>query len=192
MIDLRVSDVRQWVYCPRVVYWTAVSGGPRPVTHKMTFGAEAHNAVDLLERRRLLVRYGLEQASRRFHVRLYSSSLGLSGTVDMCLDTAKESSPVEFKDTLGGAQPNHLAQLGAYALLLEESTGRPVNRGFLVCIPRRKVKSVPLGAPLKARIREILNDIRVSIETEMPPAPTAQSGKCRDCEFLRFCGDRYR
>ena len=189
-MELNVSDIKQWFYCQRVVYWTRVAALARPVTAKMNFGKETHDALDLLEQRRTFGRYGLTHAARRFHLYLHSENLGLTGILDLCLETEQAVAPVEFKDTLGTMQPNHQAQLSAYALLLEEAAGRPCDRGFWVSIPRDRVRSVALTRIWKNRVREALDDIRHCIEHEAFPDPPARYGPCVDCEFLRFCGDR--
>jgi len=191
MNTLRVSDMKQWFYCPRVVYWTRTVAIERPVTRKMEYGRESHDILDRLEQRRTFQRYGLEPARRVFHLSLCSETLGLSGTLDLCLETPTGPIPVEFKDSLGGMRQNHVAQLTAYALLLEEQYGCTVPAGFWVSAPREEVRRVPLSDAWKARVRKGLEEMRGCIQKEVMPSPADRWEKCEDCEFLRFCGDRY-
>lgn len=186
----RVSDLKQWFYCPRVLYWTHLMPVDRNVTAKMEFARQSHQAVSLLEERRTLRRYRLQEATRHFHVSLSSLALGLTGKLDLLLATPEELVPVEFKDTLGEIRLNHRLQLAAYALLADEHYGGVVKRGFWVCVPRGTVRQVTLDASLKARVRAALQEMRRVVEEEIMPAPADLPAKCRDCEFRRFCGDR--
>ncbi len=191
-ISFRVTDVKQWAYCPRVVYWTCVAPVPRRLPPKVTFGAEDHARLATLEARRSLRDYGLKEGTRRFHVRVASQTLGLRGVLDALLETETERIPVEYKDTLGGVRKNHRLQLTAYAMLLREQPGPPVTRGMLFLIPEDKIVTVPITPALEAEVRSALAAMRAMVEQESFPEPTSQWARCRDCEFFRYCGDRYR
>ena len=41
---IRVSDLKQWVYCPRVFYYQQCLPDVRPTTYKMKAGVEAGRA----------------------------------------------------------------------------------------------------------------------------------------------------
>src|SRR5450756_643887 len=90
-IALSVSDVRQWVYCPRIVYYRLCQPLRRPVTYKMEEGKLQHLRIEELEERRTLRLYGLReeeklgQVERHLRPRLRSVGLGLSGIVDLVL-----------------------------------------------------------------------------------------------------------
>lgn len=135
--------------------------------------------------------YGLKEGRRQFHVRHTSPALGLTGVLDALLETSEERIPVEYKDTLGGVRLNHRVQLAAYALLLRELAGPPVRRGMVFIIPEQRVVSVRLDAALEQVVRTALSEIRQALAWEELPPPADRWAKCRDCEYLRFCGDRY-
>ena len=86
-MNIRVSDIKQYFYCPRVVYHTYFTPVHRPTTHSMELGALEHEVLSVLERRRTLARYGLEAGSRKFHVSLHAESLGLTGVLDLLIET---------------------------------------------------------------------------------------------------------
>src|SRR5439155_26994068 len=102
-----------------------------------------------LEARRTLKAYGIAEGQRRFHVRVTSEALGLTGVLDALLETTEERIPVEYKDTLGGVRQNHRVQLAAYALLLEELPGPPVRRGMVFLIPEQRIRVVRLDRTLE-------------------------------------------
>jgi CRISPR-associated exonuclease Cas4 len=188
---LRVTDLKQQLYCPRIAYWTYVVPVEKRLPLKVEYGAADHALLARLEERRTLRAYGLAAGTRQFHIRLTSEVLGLTGVLDALLETTEERIPVEYKDTLGGVRLNHRVQLAAYGMLLKEVPGPPVRRGMVFIIPEGKVYPVRLDATLEAKAREALAAIRETIATELVPPPADRWAKCRDCEFLRFCGDRY-
>ncbi len=187
----RVTDLKQWFYCRRIIYWLYVAPVQRRLPRKVVEGTRNHDLITHLEERRTLRAYGLEAGERRFHVSLTSDTLGLTGKLDALLLTERERIPVEYKDTLGGVRLNHRMQLAGYALLLEEGDGPPVHRGMVYLAPERKVVAVKLDSGVKERVREALAAMRRVVEREEWPEAADRWGKCRDCEYLRFCGDRY-
>jgi CRISPR-associated exonuclease Cas4 len=63
-----VCDLRQWTYCPRVVYWRVLVPLATPETHKMKAGREEESLLAALEERRGLRRYGVGVGRRTFDV----------------------------------------------------------------------------------------------------------------------------
>ena len=58
-MNIRVSDIKQYFYCPRVVYHTYLTPVHRPTTHPMQLGAVEHEVLSVLERRRPSLAMGL-------------------------------------------------------------------------------------------------------------------------------------
>lgn len=192
----RVTDLKQWVYCPRVLYYYTCLPDVRPITYKMTAGIEAGEREERLEIRRLarqsLRIYGLESGRCEFNLALGSSRLGLQGIVDMVIWTGKAGDeipiPVDYK--LSNVAGDHFKlQLAAYGRLLEEMDGRPVTRGFLYFIPRRQAEEVRFDQRTRTRLLETLDAMHRMLANEQMPAPTPRRGRCVACEFRRFCND---
>ena len=187
-----VSDLRQFEYCRRIPYFTHVLGmaRKRPTTYKMEEGTLEHERVGELEERRSLRSYGLKTGERHFDVRLVSSSLQLSGLLDMLIVADEEAIPVEFKnDLFNRVNSNHLMQLAAYALLIEEQWQRPVHRAFVHFIPTRQSREVKLDEVVKDKLKHRLESVQEMIEHEVLPDATSVRGRCVDCEFRNFCPD---
>ncbi len=66
MLKLRVADVKQYIYCPRVIYFTYVCPVDKKVTRKIQYGHEAHLELDRLEKRRTFKRYNLKMERESF------------------------------------------------------------------------------------------------------------------------------
>jgi len=190
-IPLTVTDVKQYMYCPRIIYFTYVMPVGQQPTHNMLIGKSKHLIIENLEKRRTLKKYHLEQAQKRFKVRCYSDSLMLSGLLDMLLENGTELYPVEFKNTSKPPQIHHKLQIAAYAKILEEERGCEINRGFLYTIANGKVYSIALTSELKNRVSVICERVRSIISTKSMPPPTRHRNKCFDCEWRRYCGDIY-
>ena len=188
-MNIRVSDIKQYFYCPRVVYHTYYTPVTRPTTHPMQIGAIQHEILSVLERRRTFSRYGLEAGSRKFHISLYAESLGLSGVLDLLIETKDSAFPVEFKDTTQRLNLNAKYQLTAYALMVEECLGQSVSQGFIYRIPTGRITVVPISKTLRRRTLDAIKQIRSMLSNEWMPPPTPQRGKCVECEFRRFCAD---
>jgi len=187
--ELRVSDLRQYHYCPRVVYYQYVMPVDKKTTYKMEKGKAAQEELEELEKRRKLKAYGLENGRRRFNWWLHSQSLGLSGRPDMIIETEDALYPVDFKYTRGRPQKNHMFQLAGYALILEESEGRPVEKGFIYLIPQKDAVVSEITREKKQECLQILDQIRDMVENEKFPDPPSTRAKCVDCEYQNYCRD---
>lgn len=190
LVELRASDLRQHAYCPRVAWYKHVlPGAGPPETAKMAFGRTEEERVARLELRRKLRRFRLAEGTRRFAVWLECRSLGVAGICDLVVDSPAGLFPVDFKMTEGGVAPGHKLQLVAYALALEEQTGRAVERGFIYLLPIEDVVVVELGRALREQALDACTSIRAALDMEELPAPTQLRSKCVQCEFRNLCND---
>lgn len=185
----RVTDLKQYVYCRRILYYHTVLPDVRPVTYKMEAGIAAHTVAQGRERRRTLRAYGLQSGERYFDVPLFSSELALSGELDMLIATETELIPVDYK--AASREGSHFRlQLMAYGRLLEVTRpGVVVRRGFLYLMQTRTAVEVSFTKQLRRRLDEALGEMRAIAQTQRMPAPTAQCKRCVNCEFRRFCND---
>lgn len=188
---LTVTDLKQYAYCPRVLYFMRCQPDVRPITAKMAEGILAHEAEEMREQRRQLRTYGFKTGERHFGVSLYSSEIGLTALIDMVIlrpDDKPVVVPVDYKmsDLTG---PHFKLQLACYGLLLEEEMSLPAQDGFIYMIPERRAERVPLTEASKLRARAMLTEMRQLVDAEAMPAPVRQPGRCVNCEFRRFCND---
>ncbi|MEN9935153.1 MAG: hypothetical protein RLZZ387_1732 [Chloroflexota bacterium] len=192
---LEVTDLKQWSYCPRVVYYRYCLPDVRPVTVLMHQGIAEHRDEEAREERRSLRAYGLAAGERAFDVPLRSAMLGLRGRLDLAIAVPERGAPggeaivVEYKDSesLGGS--HFKLQLAAYALLLEEEWGLPVRHGFLYSIPLRRAEAVAITEGLRRKARVSIGQLRDAVAGERMPPPPASRRVCVACEFRRFCND---
>ena len=162
-INLTVSDVKQFFYCPRVVFYTYCLHVKRPTTYKMKEGNLEHDAIAEREERRSLKAYGLAEGERQFNISLYSPRLALTGKLDMAILSKNEVIPVDFKNTSGNASLNHKYQLTGYALLVEDLWQKPVRRAFIYLVPQKKAQEVVFTDNMRLFFKQTLAKIREMI-----------------------------
>ncbi len=188
-----VTDLKQYTYCPRIVYYTYCLPLIRPTTYKMEAGTRAHEKADKRERRRTLSAYDLDEGERRFDVWLKSPILGLTGKVDLVIEIAKEDAreliPVEYKQTRRRIGKHIRLQLAAYGMMLEEISDGKAKRAFVYSLLKRKAKEVRLTKALRRDVRATAGAMREMVKREAMPEPPRSRRQCVNCEFRRFCND---
>jgi CRISPR-associated exonuclease Cas4 len=188
-IELTVTDLKQWAYCPRIPYYHHVMPVDFTRTYKMERGRDVEAAVQAMEQRRGFRRYGLERGERRFGVWLYSATLRLAGKLDLLIVTEDAAYPVDFKDTDGGVRHNHRVQLAAYAMIVEEALALPVPMAFIYLVPSRQLVTVSVGGKEKDQVMRAIVEMRRVIDEEDIPHPTLVRARCTACEFRNYCAD---
>jgi CRISPR-associated exonuclease Cas4 len=189
LLPLRVNDLKQYEYCPRIVFYNTVMPLDRKVTFKMQRGTEAEFHLDALEKRRSLRRYKLGDGERRFHVWLHSERLGLSGKMDLLIVSSQGYFPVDFKYTRGRPHRNHISQLAGYAVLAEEQYQTTIETAFIYLAPVGELVAIKITKELKEEVSDRLSRIREMIHDEILPPPTQMRARCAECEFKNYCGD---
>jgi len=190
-----VTDIKHYVYCPRLVYFDRVLHAT-PV-----FGSQQEDSKELHEdyvakelRRKDAIYYSPEfvGAEKRLFTTLSSPLLGLQGNVDLIIKTAKgEFVPVEYKNMSsdrGRVCMDHRYQLVAYALLIEENYGTVVRRGFVDYIPEGLILQFEITPTMKSHVKRIIGHIkRIIKDEELPPIRVAKQ-KCQGgCGHKQIC-----
>jgi len=188
-----VTDLKQYSYCPRIVFYAYCLPLLRPTTYKMEAGIAAHERAEKQEARRTLAAYGLQEGKRHFDVWVESAILGLRGRVDMAIEVGEEEGrewiPVDYKQTRRRTGSHIRRQLAAYGMMLEETWGGVVRRGFVYSLVTKKAEEVRLTERLRGEVREVVAAVREMVEQEAMPAPPRSRRPCLNCEFRRFCND---
>lgn len=191
LLEVTVTDLKQHAYCPRIPYYQYVL--PLQVRAKKTYpmeqGIAVQEAVEALERRRGLRKYGAVDGRRRFGVWLRSPRLGISGRLDLMIETAATAYPVDFKHSDGPVRHNHRVQLAAYALLIDDALGKRVPGGFIYRVPTKDAIAVDIRERDREEVLAAADALRQAVRRESTPEPTEVRNRCTACEFRNFCGD---
>lgn len=185
---ITATEVKNYAYCPRIVYFTHVLHLEERVTEYMQFGRE-------LERERhitpIIARYKPKQVLR--DVELISHRHKLAGKIEYILVTRLgEVIPVEIKwvrpeKRICQVPYNHKLQLAAYALLIEDNFNTIVKRAVAYYVNQAKLLELRIDGHLKALAIDAVNKIYNIIRSEEIPPPRRIRGKCEDCGFKQYC-----
>lgn len=189
MMHLRVHDLKEYLYCPRKVFFQYVMPVEKKSTYKMKHGKTEEERIERLEIRRRLKKYGLSGGKRIFRLNLFSPRIGLSGTLDLLIINRDALYPVDFKFTRTRFYKDHIFQLCGYALILEDVYLRKTEKGFLYLLPQEKIKEVYFDTTLRTRTLLILEEIRKMIQEEKIPEEKPSRNRCVDCECRNYCND---
>jgi CRISPR-associated exonuclease Cas4 len=188
---LTVTHVLEHLYCPRFTYFEYVLAVPerqerRPLVQQ---GRQVHQ-----ERRRInphYLRKKLGVVRRQFDVPLASRTLGVRGSVDEVLTLADGSmAPFDYKfaEYKGQVYTNHQVQSAVYGLLIRETFGVPVRKGFL-CFTRSNHRVIELEhteAGFAEAVR-VLQEVLAVIQTGVFPRATPWKARCVDCCYRNIC-----
>jgi CRISPR-associated exonuclease Cas4 len=186
----RVTDLKQFQYCKRVLFYAACLPTIRPITDKMQSSMHRHDTEQKRAVRRSLIQFDVE-GERRFDVPVQSAALQLSGQIDEVIEVRAPSAeliPVDYK--LSRQVGTHFkVQLAAYALMLEETYGVAVKRGLIYLIPLKRHETVPITRSLRNSVHQALQEMHQMVDKEQMPPPADHLNQCVNCEFRRFCND---
>lgn len=192
LIPLRALN--QVAYCPRLYYLQYVDC-VMPTNEHVESGLHDHRRVDSAELANRTRKEGDADRSRGIH--LSSETLGLTGILDVIEEKNGESYPVETKH---GSAPrddsgrptvwdNDAVQLCGQALLMEETFGAAVARGFQFYAGTRERVEVCFNDDLRAKTRDALEQCRRLSLLESPPEPLPAElrHRCFGCSLAPVC-----
>lgn len=186
---LSVNDLKQFLYCRRIVYYHWVTPVHPPATFLMQRGHRQEERFERLEPRRVLSRYGFDEATRHFGLEITDESLGLIGKVDLILEEPARIAVIEFKATASRLADNWKVQLCSYGLLAEQHFQRPCPIGFVMLNDNEELVEVELDESLRGQAFSVLKEARTLVTTQQFPDPTPVRARCVQCEYRNFCGD---
>ncbi len=184
------EDVRQFFYCPRVIYFRYVMRVRVRPTVKMDRGKKIHAEK---YRPKKYEREG--RVERYYNVYLSSERLGLVCLIDMLEVEGDEVRIVEVKTgrvaESGEISEHHRAQVIAQVLVVEDVLGRDVRRVAVKYEGEEGSETVWLevSEAEKAKVMRALERMREVIVMEDIPEPTPIRGRCVDCEYRVYCSD---
>lgn len=185
---LNPVDFKNYLYCPRQIYYKYIQKFETEPTVKMISGQNMHLLFSRMEKRRSLKKYGIEDFKRNFNIKIYSKDDMLSGEIDMVLSNETEMIAVDFKMTETMFLDGYILQLYAYSKLIRSQYGKKSDYGFLVFINTEKIKKIIFSKEIEEEYINIRNNIINMIDSERFPE-IVYEGRCFECEYVNFCRD---
>ena len=117
-------------------------------------------------------------------MRIKSDILELSGMIDKVEKYKEGLVPVEMKTgsmPKEGVWPGHRIQLAAYALLLEEKSGKEIKEGFVHYLDTNERRHIVMNPFLKDEVKELKNKVKELLSSTEHPEKTENEKKCLKC-----------
>lgn len=182
-IIINAEEVRQYLYCKRIIYWRRVAGFTTTKSGLMEAGEEFHE----MRKTYNYIRKG-DIANYRDQY-YFHPKYRIGGKVDLLRELEDEIIPVETKRFYNDRiRPSHghIAQavVGGMAASYE------LEKDFTTIEIKywRGIKSmIDVTAKMKADILEVIQNMREMISDQNIPEPTKHKKKCERCEFNKIC-----
>lgn len=188
--SIPISIFRQYLFCPRIVYFQEILGLhiSMPVWTKQ--GDLHHKKQIILSKERTLKRFELDKGKMLFDLSLESEVYNIHGICDGLIETDEEIVPIDFKLT-NSLQRGHLFQLLGYALCAEEKYQKKSQIGFILTGEKAKANVIEFSSVLRGEFFNILKNIERILDKQILPETCANEHQCGQCEYFNYCNDRF-
>lgn len=190
-VFITVSDVMEYLFCPRFIYFMYCLGIPQheEKRYKVLKGRTLHEAREKMNKS--YMRKKLQCVRKDVAVYLVSKRNHLKGEVDEVLFLEDGTAApldykfAEFKDKVFRT---HKYQSALYGLMIADKYGVEVNRGF-VCYTRSNhlVEEVKLREKDFERAIALVNEVLDIIQKGFYPDATKYKARCVDCTYRNIC-----
>ncbi|MCS6837182.1 MAG: CRISPR-associated protein Cas4 [Anaerolineae bacterium] len=183
---LRVNELKNYLYCPRTSYYSLCLSLERE-TDLSKAGHEAELTTKRQMKRRKRALHAVHEGDRVFDVALVSHVYEIVGRLDEMVVTEKGVYLIDYKDTDKDHGYWHV-QMYAYQLAALEM-GYNVLGCYVYSIPKKTYRALTFKAQHHQTFLRIRQELARMIADERCPQPIDHIGKCRVCQYVRFCND---
>lgn len=183
------SDVIQYLYCPRFIYFEYVLAIPQyeEKSYKAMRGRTLHDYKQNINKDYLRKEIG---AVEKYQEQYLTNNL-LRGKVDEVLQLQDRTmAPLDYKFAKykDRVYETYKTQLYCYAWLIEDNFDKKVDRGYLIYTrSKHKLIEVPVTEEAKTKVKEAASDIINIIDTNKFPKSTKYKKRCRGCTYRNIC-----
>jgi CRISPR-associated exonuclease Cas4 len=190
-IYITPSEVIEYLYCPRFIYFMNCLAIPQHEDHRFIVlkGRQVHE--DRKNHNPDYVRKKLGCTIKDVDVYLVSDRYHLKGRVDEVLHLADGTlAPLDYKFTefKEAVYRTHRYQVILYGMMIEDTYQATVTRGY-VCYVRKGnvVKEIEIGEQERRDAQAVVEDIVAIIQTGRFPKRTSHRVRCLDCCYRNIC-----
>ena len=188
---INVSELKQYVYCPRIIYFSSVLRvNPRFYSQQIE-GKVIHDDITKKEARRIGSVIEFKNSQKIFGLNLESYKLNLKGNLDCLIIKEGEYIPVDYKFMKSNnkkAWLDHKVQITAYSMLVEDNFNKVVKRGYIYYELEDLPVKVLITPSLRKLTKLIIDDIKRIKNYEILPSKTPDISKCKGgCGYLWIC-----
>lgn len=193
LYKLPVNMIRQYCFCPRIIYYHRVIGLKVVYPGWVQYGEKYQQKQQEFDKRRTLSKFKpiSEHAVLKQNVMLEHPSYPFYGICDGIIEDEQEVIPIELKSFASKISLGQKMQLTAYGLLSELIFEKQCTRGYIITGEKAKAKLIKIDENSKLKVMDICDKINKIIDTEILPYSTANGLQCIQCEFFNHCNDRF-
>lgn len=183
-IFFTAENFRQYVYCPRVIYFRQVALIEQRQSYKMKIGSSYHD-----EKVRKQRQSKIDDLIINYNIYLEDQELGLGALFDaIATDSSGHYYPIEFKTgkTYGIVPEHHFAQMVAQVIILEKCYNTIVEKAQLRYGSEKRI-DFTITEQDKMQVLALHTEMIQMVLNDLLPPPTPHKAKCHDCEFWIAC-----
>jgi len=173
---LSVREIEEYFFCPLLFYYKSHLGIDTQKGFWAHLGKRAQEEAEGEIRKRFEI---LDK-----EVELRSDRLGVIGKVDFVVRRGREIMPLEVKFS-GSLRPWWKYSISLYAMLLEDSIGKPVKSGVVLLTKGMKFTEVRVGDSEREFVKRAIEKCRRILDGEIPRAYRSRS--CENCDLKERC-----
>ena len=189
LFDVPAHLVRQWCYCPRIVYYIELTDFAVDYPRWVRQGEKFHLKEAQRWKRRNLSRFNLENGQLHMDCAMRSMKHHLYGVADMVIESENEVYPVEFKLASTVHKRGALLQLATYGIIAQEQFGKKCRFGFLL-EGEKVLHRIALTEEMTEDVFKQATNIRRMLDRGIKPDSSASASQCIICEYANHCNDR--
>jgi len=189
MFSITPSQIIEHLFCPRFTYFEYVLRIPQyeERNYKVGRGRAVHEQK---------AKQNMEYTRRRLGVQekyqnQYLTNALLRGEVDEILvlnDGTMAPLDYKFAKYEGKIYQTYLTQLYAYAWLIQDNFGVPVQKGFLVYTrSKNKLIEIPISDNNLEQVQKAAINIQTIIQKNSFPKATKYKKRCVSCTYRNIC-----
>lgn len=175
---LSVRDIEEYFFCPMVFYFSVVLGQERFKGYWADLGKDLQKDVEkvIVER--------FDVVAKEFRVE--SERLRVRGKIDFVVKDDDRLAPLEVKYS-HSLKPWWKYSAILYAILLEDSTDKPVKRCYVFLTESDKIKAVKVTDENRNFVESSVRKCYEILGGKTPKPSKSRS--CRNCDFKYICKD---
>lgn len=190
-IFITVSDVIEYMFCPRFIYFMYCLAIPQHEEHrfKVIKGRNVHASKAKLDKDYLRKKLGVVE--KDVDVYLSSEKYHIKGIVDEVLflnDGSAAPLDYKFAEYKNKLFQTYKTQITLYGLMINEVYEIKVDKGF-ICYKRSNnlIKIINIQKEDYEKAAEKINDVLKIIQNGYYPKKTKYRNKCIDCCYRNIC-----
>lgn len=190
-IYLTPLDIRDYLYCPHILYLKRVRGIEEPETELMRRGKELYDLHRSRSKRRktLLGLRKIVPDEIWFNIELFSRKYRVFGVADAIYRVGTKYGVLEIKysEYRGKVSLDHLYQAISYAMMYEENFGKHIYWITLYYTENDRLISRRFTKLHRDHWCDIVRRIWNIIDQGCPPRSNPDIRKCNVCFYRKIC-----